>query len=456
MPFPCRWLTLLILVTPLFLLSSCSRQAAAQIPELRIQSGQDIKLLTTTDTHYLSPGLTDNGPAFSRFLAAGDCKQLAYSDEMLDALEYDIGIQRPGAVIISGDLTNNGEKASHQDLAKHLQSIEQHTGTRVYVIPGNHDVQNPWARRFAGDQQFKADSVSAKSFRSIYGDFGYDEAILSDKNSLSYLAAPSDDLWLLMLDSTQSQNNKKLGHPQLDGQLSVSTLKWIDECGRLAADSGAHIVAVMHHSLLDHSDALQEGFTINDNKQVIEAFVRNGISTVFTGHIHFQDIRKYGEDDASIYDIADSALSVYPHQYGVLNYSPAGQTLDYSTERLSVEQWAKASGSTDFNLLHFNTFSEEAFLKLSAGRSYTRLSQDSSYTSKYTDTQLQAMADAVGRLNEIYFAGTADTDNAAVMASEGFRLWQDAPSSGLRSYVLRMAKLEPKDNHHLQVKLSGR
>ncbi|MNC00683.1 cyclic 3',5'-adenosine monophosphate phosphodiesterase [compost metagenome] len=455
MPSPVRRLTLLILLSLLLLLSSCSRQAAEKNPEYRIQSGQNIKLLTTTDTHYLSPRLIDNGPAFSRFLAAGDGKQLSYSDEMLDALEYDIGLQQPAAVIISGDLTNNGEKASHQDLAKHLQSIEQRTGTRVYVIPGNHDVQNPWARSFEGERQIPVDSVSPKAFRSMYSAFGYGEALLSDKGSLSYLAAPSDDLWLLMLDSSQYRNNKKLGHPQLDGQLSASTLKWIDKCGRLAAENGAHIIAVMHHSLLDHSEFIQDGFTINNNNQVIETLVRNGITTVFSGHIHIQDIRKYSAEGTDIHDIADSALSVYPHQYGALNYSPADQMLDYSTSRLNVELWAQAAGSTDSNLLHFDTYSEEAFRKLSADRSYARLSQDSRYAN-YTTAQLQAMAGVVGQLNEIYFAGTADTDNAAVIASEGYRLWQDAPAGGLRNYVMGMAKLEQKDNHHLQVKLNGR
>lgn len=454
MPLPFRQLTLLTLLSMLLLPSACSREAAVQQhPEPRIQSGQNIKLLTTTDTHYLSPGLTDNGPAFSRFLADGDGKQLAYSGEMLDALEYDIGIQHPAAVIISGDLTNNGEKASHQDLAKHLKSIEQRTGTRVYVIPGNHDLQNPWARSFEGERQVAADSISPKAFRRIYGAFGYDEAVLADKASLSYLAAPAEDLWLLMLDSSQSRNNKRLGRPQLDGQLSASTLAWIGECGRLAADNGAHIVAVMHHSLLDHSEFIQNGFTVNNNTQVIEALVQSGVAAVFSGHIHIQDIRQYSADGTNIYDIAGSALSVYPHQYGVLNYSPAGRTLDYSTAKLNVEAWAKTAGSTDSNLLQFNTYSEEAFRRLSAEKSYTRLTQDSSYAG-YSEAQLQAMAEVVGRLNEMYFAGTADTEKTAVIASDGFRLWQDAPSGELQSYVLRMAKLEQKDNHHLQVKLA--
>ncbi|WP_342562068.1 metallophosphoesterase [Paenibacillus sp. FSL R7-0345] len=433
-----------ILFSLLLLLSSCSGQASEQQQVLRVQSGQNIRLLTTTDTHYLSPRLTDNGPAFSKFMAAGDGKQLAYSDEMLDALEFDIGIQRPAAVIISGDLTNNGEKASHQDLAEHLRAIEQHTGTQIYVIPGNHDVMNPWARRFKGERQIPVDSVTPRSFRSIYSEFGYGEALLRDNDSLSYLAAPSEDLWLLMLDTSQYSSNKKLGHPQLDGQLTAATLGWIGRCSRLAAESGAQIVAVMHHSLQDHSDFLQEGFTLNNNKRTADVLMRNGITMVFSGHIHFQDIR---ESDQGVYDIAGSALSVYPHQYGIVDYTPVSRTLEYNTSKLNVELWARAAGSSNPDLLNFTAYSEEAFRKLSADRSFVRLSGDSSYAD-YTQEQLRAMADVVGRLNEIYFAGNADKEIVAVTALEGFRLWHAAPYSGLKSYVLRMSELEQKDNNH--------
>lgn len=443
-----------ILPLALLLLASCSGQEAEQ-PQYRIQSGHDLSILTTTDTHYLSQSLRDMGPAFNQFLAAGDGKQLGYSNEMLEALSYDIGIRRPDAVIISGDLTNNGEEASHKDLARHLKAIEQHSGTRVYVIPGNHDIQNPWARRFKGQRQYNADSITAKDFRKIYGSYGYDEALLTDGDSLSYLAAPSEDLWLLMLDTAQYSNNKKLGYPQLEGRVSAATLRWIDACGKLAKAGGAQLVAVMHHSLLDHSEFIQEGFTVDDNEQVMAALLRNGIHTTLSGHIHIQDISGAEENGNRIYDIAGSALSVFPHQYGILNYSSADQTLDYSTSKLGVEPWAAATGNTDANLVHFNSYSEANFRKRSAARSYSRISEDAAYDS-YTDAELRAMADVVGRLNEHYFAGTASTGNAAVIATEGYRLWQQAPAGGTRSYVLRMTAREQKNNHRLHVQLPAR
>ncbi|SET60116.1 metallophosphoesterase [Paenibacillus sp. NFR01] len=439
----------LILLLPL---SSCTRSGHGGNAEYRIQSGHALTLFAATDTHYLAPELTDSGPAFQRFVEDGDGKELGYSDALLSAFGYEVAVKRPDILILSGDLTNNGEKASHLGLAEHLRQIEAEAGTKVYVIPGNHDINNPWARKFAGQKQVKVKPVSPKQFRSIYGEFGYDEAISRDPASLSYLAAPSDDLWLLMLDTSQYADNAKLGSPQLDGQLGPETLAWIAECGTKARDNGAQLLAVMHHSLLNHSEFIRKGFTLNNNEQAGRVLMSIGVPAVLSGHIHIQDIASYSENGRTVYDIADSALSVYPQQYGVLQYEPAARKLVYGTERLNVELWAKASGSSDPNLLNFKQYSADSFTSLSADRTYSRLKEDAAY-SRYSDAQLKAMAEAVGALNAIYFAGTADTDMAAVTASEGFRLWQEAPPGGMRSYALGMAARERKDNRHLEIVL---
>ncbi|MDQ0192492.1 metallophosphoesterase family protein [Paenibacillus wynnii] len=285
-------------------------------------------IFLTTDIHYLSKSLTDGGAAFQRDLALGDGKQLRYSEELMKAFAYDVQIQKPDITLISGDLTNNGEKQSHLDMAGHLKAMESSTGTQVYVIPGNHDLLNPWAKSFKGQHQYKTESINPKTFRKIYGPYGYDEALSKDRHSLSYLAAPSAKLWLLMLDTNMYRNNKELRHPQLEGRLSSSTLKWIDKCGELAKQKGATIVGIMHHSLLDHSELMHDGFTIQNTQEVREVLLRNGIASVFSGHIHIQDISSYKQGTEEIYDVANSALSVFPHQFGIMTYSNANHLSD--------------------------------------------------------------------------------------------------------------------------------
>ncbi|MDN6126389.1 MAG: metallophosphoesterase [Lactiplantibacillus plantarum] len=39
-------------------------------------------------------------------------------------------------------MTNNGEKASHEYVAKQLRRLTA-KHIRVYVVPGNHDLNNP-------------------------------------------------------------------------------------------------------------------------------------------------------------------------------------------------------------------------------------------------------------------------------------------------------------------------
>lgn len=46
-------------------------------------------------------------------------------------------------------------------------------GIEVAVIPGNHDINNPDARRYTADGTEKVESITADEFRDIYADFGY-------------------------------------------------------------------------------------------------------------------------------------------------------------------------------------------------------------------------------------------------------------------------------------------
>jgi 3',5'-cyclic AMP phosphodiesterase CpdA len=155
---------LAILVFLIFVLGGCNGQSIALKKDYKIKSGKDIVFYTATDLHYLSKGLTDNGEAFNKFISSGDGKQLKYIDEIFNAFTYNIKTTKPDVLIISGDLTNNGEKQSHLDLAKKLKTIEE-SGTPVYVIPGNHDISNPYARGFKDDNSLhmKIGSEGSKS-----------------------------------------------------------------------------------------------------------------------------------------------------------------------------------------------------------------------------------------------------------------------------------------------------
>lgn len=55
------------------------------------------------------------GPRFQEMVEYGDGKVVTYIDQITDAFLDEVVKLRPDALVLSGDLTLNGEKASHKD-----------------------------------------------------------------------------------------------------------------------------------------------------------------------------------------------------------------------------------------------------------------------------------------------------------------------------------------------------
>ncbi len=70
---------------------------------------------------------------------------------------------KPDVLILSGNLSFNGAKASHEGLAAKLKAIED-SGVSVLVMPGNHDLYSRIAACFEGDDYTLVDNVSAGTF----------------------------------------------------------------------------------------------------------------------------------------------------------------------------------------------------------------------------------------------------------------------------------------------------
>lgn len=447
MPNKKRYILMLFVIFVLAQAVGCSLQR--QQP---IESGKDITMFIATDIHYLARDITDNGEAYQTYLALGGGNQLNYIDEIVNAFANNIDKEKPNILIISGDLTNNGEKQSHLKLVEKLRDIEQSAGTRVFVIPGNHDIQNPRARGFKDKSQYITEAISKDDFEEFYQDFGYGEAVLKDKSSLSYLVAPSKDVWLLMLDSNEYDNNEVLGMPFTNGRIKEETFEWIKQCSKLAQERNAQIVTVMHHNLVNHSDVLNEGFTLDNSEEAIEIFKKNKLNLVLSGHIHIQDIRSIKKGSNTIYDIVTSSLSIYPQQYGVLKYSPS-QGFDYSTSRVDVEGWAQEKAMEDKNLRNFRSYSRDYFAETSYRKTYDELTA----VGTFTDQEKKLMSETMSVLNINYFGGTASAVRNEAIHSPGYEQWTNAiEPKFLKEYVLSMAFEDNSNNNQLQIRVENR
>jgi 3',5'-cyclic AMP phosphodiesterase CpdA len=431
-------LAVFMLIMLVFVLMGCTKSTA----ELKIKSGKDITFFITTDVHYLAESLTDKGEAYEKFASGGDGRQLNYISEIVDAFSNDIKKKKADVLIVSGDLTTNGEKKSHQEFASKLKKIEQ-SGTSVFVIPGNHDILNPFARGFKGSNQYVTEYINEKDFEKIYRDFGYSEAILRDKNTLSYLAAPTEDVWLLMLDTALYKDNIIKNQPRLDGEINEGTFEWIKKCSDLARKSNAQLIAVMHHNLIDHSEVIREGYTLNNSKAVLELFESLDIKLALSGHTHVQDIKSYSKDSYKAYDIVTSALVVYPQKYGVLKYSPK-EGYSYSTSTADVEGWAKESKLEDKNLIEFKRFSEDYFKNNIYNTYYQRYLMDDSNTIE----EASLMAETSALIRAKYQASISRLDKEEFINLAGYKL---LVKSGMQKSLLRMLDSDNTDINRLQL-----
>lgn len=382
---------------------------------------KDLTIFIASDIHYLDKDLYDDGEAFKKYTENSNGRNFLYIDEVVEAFAYEIENNNPDVLIISGDLTNNGEKNSHLKLAEKLKKLEESSGSKVFVIPGNHDIDNPWARGFEGSKQVLTDNISPEDFENIYQNFGYKEAISRDEHTLSYLVAASDDLWLLMLDTNEYALNLENEMPTTNGVILDETQSWIEKCSKMANENNARIVTVMHHNLLKHSEMMYFGYTLDNYKKIIELFEKLGFELNLSGHIHAQDIKSYDYENGTIYDVATGTMSTYPARYAVLTYRP-DKGFKYDTASVDVEKWARSTVQADENVLNFNEYSKGLYAESAYKKAYDRLSGLESYS----EEEKVEMAKTMSIISTARFGGNTEDIREEVLNSKGYELWVNA------------------------------
>ena len=145
-----------------------------------------LKIIIATDMHYLARELTDMGSGFVDMVEHGDGKVTNYIWQIMDAFTEEVIQEKPDLLLLTGDLSLDGELRSHMEFAGYLEKIEGE-GIPVAVIPGNHDINNAGASRFYDGKKAPAETTSPEQFYEIYRDYGFDEAVSRDTESLSYV-----------------------------------------------------------------------------------------------------------------------------------------------------------------------------------------------------------------------------------------------------------------------------
>ncbi len=313
------------------------------------------EFMVMSDPHFYDRDLGIDGVAFEIALAT-EPKLLRESEAILNAFIEKALAAFPDFVLVPGDLTKDGAKKCHEKFADQLARLES-AGIGVYVVPGNHDVENPHAFSYGPFGAMPVETVSAEEFAVIYSSYGFDEAIERDPNSLSYLAEPVPGLWLLGLDSCNYNQNET--YPVTGGSFSPDTLNWILDKLYAASQKGKTVLAMMHHNLLEHFQGQSEAeiigsdYVVENWEHVSKSFHRAGLHLVFTGHHHAQDVTaayySEGNETRPLFDVMTASLSTYPCSFRTVSMhgttvdigTSAITEIDYDTEGLPFQEYAK-------------------------------------------------------------------------------------------------------------------
>ncbi len=298
-----------------------------------VMNDTGVKIMVISDPHLLAPLLTGEGKAAQQ-LAAGDMKLVLESDLIVGRMVDEIVKEKPQLLLITGDLTFNGARASHERLVSHLERLEK-AGVRTFVIPGNHDVNCPYSKSYAGEVAERVATVSSEEFAQLYLCYGYGKDSKRDPNSLSYTCDPAEGVMLLCIDSNRyNENRLGVGGEKVvyhnEGVVKPETLEWIKKQLDEAKAGGKRVIALMHHHLVEHIDGeakLLPNYIVANHEEVAKVLRDGGVKVVFTGHLHITDAATIG----GITDVATGSESTYPLPMRTVTVSPGRDTLSIET-----------------------------------------------------------------------------------------------------------------------------
>jgi hypothetical protein len=335
-----KTLRVFVFLIMILMASSCTKDLVInQINQISDQENSlksampHMKIAVMSDIHFLDPTLLTNGAAegaaFQNYLNF-DPKLIQFSGPILAKAIAEIVAAKPDILLIPGDLTKDGEKVSHEKMAMLLKQISD-LGIKVFVIPGNHDINNPEAVAYDGSNSTATLSISAVDFADIYGSFGYENAISRDDNSLSYICEPFNKFWILGIDDCKYYLNETGGLAKVSGVIKDGTMNWI--LGKLAEAKKKNItvLAMMHHGIMEHyagQEALDPGYVTDNWETNADALIDAGLRVMFTGHYHANDIAMRAKGNNVLFDIETGSLVTPPSPFRMISMDPNNMYID--------------------------------------------------------------------------------------------------------------------------------
>jgi len=331
---------------------------------MNLQSIDKFDISIISDPHVLSYDLIADTEDFKKEIKI-DRKLLVESEALLKEAISMVENVESKFLFLPGDLVKDGEYKSHEIVKKYLLEWKNKKNDReIFMIPGNHDINNHKSYDFKKDNKTK--NISPKEFYELYS-FVYenpyvlemykDSDIFKDylyrsnikyerEKKYSYYAhgyfsyvsrIPSEEntsgLTIISLDtsiySADTEQNNRDGRENIPGSVTLEQMRWTVEKIEEAKSRKDLIFIMAHHALVPNfrnQELVFSPFIIKEwrtkfidadprinNKTPIEVLADNGVKFVFTGHLHENGTAKYTSEMGNvIYDVQTGSTVTYP------------------------------------------------------------------------------------------------------------------------------------------------
>lgn len=314
------------------------------------------KIAFIADIHHFSETLGVTGRAYE-LREGSDQKCLKETGAIIHQVFDDFIAGDTDAVCIAGDITNDGEKVSHDEVLSEFKRLNEKK--KLYVITSTHDWcsdHNP--RRFEGAEVFgDVPTLSPEDLTEYYSVFGEDDLIASYTTPLGLVSKCFQlcpGLRLLAVHDDCDAKGGKSGY-------SEAHLEWMGKQLEDAERDGCKVIAMEHHLLLHpFCRLINSGQSIGENFETAAYLADKGLRLMFVGHSHMQRTTEFISPEGNkITQINLGSLTGYPSPVTYLTFDGENANIEvkftekftYKGEELDLSYLKAHTLGVLFNLL---------------------------------------------------------------------------------------------------------
>lgn len=396
-----------------------------------------------SDTHLIADSLHDHGQAFSQMQKTSQGKDLYYQETALSAFVRMVQKKKPAAIIVTGDVTFNGERVSAEKFAEIFKPLEE---TQLLVLPGNHDIYDGWAREFRGKKQYYAGQISPRMWRNIFKT-SYKNAVSVDDKSLAYSVQLNPNYLLILADSNEYGKEESTTAPATAGFLGREQRRWIKAQLQYASENNLQVIFCMHHNLYAHNPAVNKGYVVDDYRELRKLLAQYNVKLVFSGHIHAQNIM-LPQDPCPATEVVTASFCSNDQGYGVVKVSP--KEVSYTCYHFKMKDYLTDKEKQNWTLTHFHDYLENIQL----GTISAELMQKDLYQNHYDLDTVRKMGRLFGEMNYHFFTGKNHIESEELQKLKKSPIYQRliADNPHYELYLQTLYDMSNHDNLHVKIK----